>query len=445
MLTMGRRAHTQVYGRDRAAAVRIAVGRRGPGYRCHVATREDAVAVPARERASSVVPLVALFVAALALRPQLLAIGPLLPTIRADLGIAHAAAGLLGGIPVLCMGLLAPAGPRLVARLGTRSALALSLTGIALFGLLRSAAPDATTILLATTAIGISVGSAGAIPAIFVKLRSAASPVLGTGAYAGGIVAGSTLAAALAVPLAGPDGDWRFALAAISVASLVPIVVWLALVRPDRPDERAGSTAPRLPWRSSTAWLLVLLFALQSMLYYGLVAWLPNTYVERGWDEASAGGLLALMNGVGLITTLSVPLVADRFGTRRSQLLVSALAAVVGLLGVLLAPEAGVLWSVVLGLSLGAVFPLVLTLPIDVADRPADVGAVAALMLLGGYVLASTAPVVLGAIRDVSGSFVASFWGMVVIAVGLAATTLLLTPKRVRRGIRRGDVPAPIA
>jgi CP family cyanate transporter-like MFS transporter len=188
----------------------------------------------------------------------------------------------------------------------------------------------------------------------------------------------------------------------------------------------------------------VLLFALQSMLYYGLVSWLPNTYVERGWDEASAGGLLALMNGVGLITTLSVPLVADRVGTRRSQLLVSALAAVVGLLGVLLAPDAAVLWSVVLGLSLGAVFPLVLTLPIDVADRPADVGAVAALMLLGGYVLSSTAPVVLGAIRDVSGSFVASFWAMTVLAVGLTAATLLLTPKRVRRGVRREVVP-PIA
>jgi CP family cyanate transporter-like MFS transporter len=410
-----------------------------------VATREDAVAVPARERASTVVPLVALFVAALALRPQLLAIGPLLPAIRADLGVAHAAAGLLGAIPVLCMGLLAPAGPRLVARLGTRAALALSLTGICVFGLLRSVAPDAATIVLATTAIGVSVGCAGAIPAIVVKLRAPGRPVLGTGSYAGGIVAGSTLAAALAVPLAGPDGDWRFALAAISLASIVPIVVWLALARPDRPDERAGSTAPRLPWRSPTAWLIVLLFALQSMLYYGLVSWLPNTYVERGWDEASAGGLLALMNGVGLITTLSVPLVADRVGTRRSQLLVSALAAVVGLLGVLLAPDAAVLWSVVLGLSLGAVFPLVLTLPIDVADRPADVGAVAALMLLGGYVLSSTAPVVLGAIRDVSGSFVATFWAMTVLAIGLAAATLLLTPKRVRRGVRREVVVPPIA
>ena len=97
------------------------------------------------------------------------------------------------------------------------------------------------------------------------------------------------------------------------------------------------------------------------------------------------------------------------------------------------------LWSVVLGLSLGAVFPLVLTLPIDVADRPADVGAVAALMLLGGYVLASTAPVVLGAIRDVSGSFVASFSVMVVIAVGLAATTLLLDAEAACGGIRRDE------
>jgi MFS transporter, CP family, cyanate transporter len=400
----------------------------------------DEVLAPAGERSAVFVPLAAMFVAALALRPQLLAIGPLLPQIRDDLGLAHAAAGLLGAIPVLCMGLLAPAGPRLVARIGTRAALALCLSGIALFGLLRSAAPDAATILLATTAIGVCVGSAGAIPAIFVKLRTPGQPVLGTGAYAGGIVAGSTLAAALSVPLAGPSDDWRFALAAISIATVIPVVVWLALARPDRPEERASTVAPRLPWRSPTAWLIVVLFALQSMLYYGLVSWLPATYVERGWDEASAGGLLALMNGVGLITTLTMPLVAERVGTRRSQLLGSALAAVVGLLGVLVAPDAAVLWAVILGLSLGAVFPLVLTLPVDVADRPADVGAVAALMLLGGYILSSIAPVLLGGIRDLTGSFVAAFWTMALIAVGLTTATLLLTPARLHRGIRR--VPA---
>ena len=405
---------------------------------------EDAGTAPttptAQTARSAVVPLVALFVAALALRPQLLAIGPLLPTIRQDLGMSHSAAGLLGTIPVLCMGLFAPAGPLLVARLGTRWALALCLSGIVLFGLVRAAAPEPVSILLATTAIGVAVGTAGAIPAIFVKLRTPWLPVLGTGSYAGGIVAGSTLAAALAVPLAGATGDWRFALTAISLASLLSLATWLTLTRTRHAADRANTRRPRLPWRSRTAWLLVLVFALQSMIYYGLVAWLANSYVERGMDQASAGSLLALVNGVGLVTTLGVPLFADRLGSRRQQLLVSSGTAVVGLLGVLLAPDAAVLWSVVLGLSLGAVFPLVLTLPVDVADRPADVGGAAALMLLGGYIISSLGPVLFGGIRDVTGSFEGAFWTMAALAVGLVASCAALSPGRLRDGIAPAEI-----
>jgi len=386
---------------------------------------------------SALAPLVGLFLASLALRPQLLAIGPLLPQMRTDLGMSHGVAGLLGTIPVLCMGIFAPIGPRLVARVGVRTGLAACLTAISILGTARAIAPDATSVLAATLAIGISVGTAGAIPAIVVKLRAPAVPALGTGAYAGGIVAGSTIAAAVAVPLAGPAVDWRYSLAVLSIASAVPIAAWLLLVRPDRPNERSGAAPPRLPWRSATGWLLALLFGLQSMIYYGLVAWLANVYVERGWDQASAGSLLALMNGIGLLTTIGVPLVADRLGSRRGQLLASALAVLVGLLGVLLVPEAGVVWSVALGLALGAIFPLVLTLPVDVADAPGDVGAVAALMLLGGYILSSTGPVLLGAIRDVTGDFAASLWSLVGLAIALVVTCLALSPRRLRHGIRR--------
>jgi len=378
-----------------------------------------------------------LFLASLALRPQLLAIGPLLPQIRTDLGMSHGVAGLLGTIPVLCMGIFAPIGPRLVARIGARAALTACLTAISVLGVARAIAPDATTVLAVTLAIGVSVGTAGAIPAIVVKLRAPSVPALGTGSYAGGIVAGSTVAAAVAVPLAGPDVDWRFSLAVISIASLVPLAAWLLLVRADRPDERSGAAAPRLPWRSATGWLLALLFGLQSMIYYGLVAWLANVYVERGWSQASAGSLLATMNGIGLLTTIGVPLVADRLGSRRGQLLAATLAILVALLGVLLVPGAGLAWSIALGLALGAVFPLVLTLPVDVADAPGEVGAVAALMLLGGYILSSTGPVLLGAIRDVTGDFQASLWSLVGLAVALLVACLALSPRRLRHGIGR--------
>ena len=181
----------------------------------------------------------------------------------------------------------------------------------------------------------------------------------------------------------------------------------------------------------------MLLFGLQSVLFYGAVAWLPNLYVEHGWSVADAGALVAWLNGIGLITTIGVPLVADRLGGRRWQLVGSALLSLVAILGIAVMPDPAYLWVTILGLGLGMVFPLVLTLPIDVADEPSTVGAVAALMLLGGYVLSSLGPLVLGAARDVTGDFAASLWILVVVAVALVGGCLLLSPARLRRGIHR--------
>jgi CP family cyanate transporter-like MFS transporter len=386
--------------------------------------------------------IVGLFLASLAMRPQILAIGPLLPFIREDLGLAAAVAGLLTTIPVLCMGLFAPAGPRLAARLGASVAFVACLTAIVGFGVVRSLSPGVPLVLATTLGIGIGIGSAGAIPSMIVSRRMPSRPALGTGAYAGGIVAGSTLAAGLAVPLAG-DADWRRALLIISLASVGSIVAWLTLVGIDgRPT--GAATHRRLPWRDATAWLLVIAFGLQSILFYGIVAWLPNAFVERGWNATDAGALIAVFNGIGLVTTLGVPLFADRLGARRPQLLVSATIAIAALVGIILLPDLAFAWVAVLGLSLGAVFPLVLTLPLDVADDPARVGSVAAFMLLGGYVLSSVGPIVLGATRDLTGDFQASLWMLVGIAVALVLSCVPLSPARLHRGIQR-DAPVTVA
>jgi CP family cyanate transporter-like MFS transporter len=384
-----------------------------------------------------------LFVASLALRPQILAIGPLLPLIREDLGLSAGIAGLLTTIPVLCMGLFAPVGPRLAARFGAGMAFAACLIAIVAFGLVRAVVPTVPLVLLTTLGIGVGIGTAGAIPSMIVSRRLPGRPALGTGAYAGGIVAGSTLAAGFAVPLAVGE-DWRRALFIISAVSILSVVAWLTLGGLDRRPVDGETTARRLPWGDATAWLLVAIFGLQSLLFYGIVSWLPNAFVERGWNTTDAGALIAVFNGIGLITTIGVPAIADRLGPRRPQLLVSSVVAVGGLLGIIVAPELAFAWVVVLGLSLGAVFPLVLTLPLDVADDPARVGSVAALMLLGGYIVSSIGPVILGAARDLTGDFSASLWMLVALAVVLVLSCLPLSPARLRRGIHR-DAPSPAA
>jgi CP family cyanate transporter-like MFS transporter len=382
-----------------------------------------------------------LFLATLALRPQLLAIGPLLPLIRDDLGLSASAAGLLTTIPVLCMGLFAPIGPVVAARLGPRLAFGACLGLVVGFGLLRAVASAFGLVLVATFGLGVAIGIAGAIPSMVVSERLATRPALGTGAYAGGIVAGSTIAAAVAVPLA-VDGDWRRAMLIISTVSIVSIAAWLLLVRGDGHARRVRATVPHLPWRHATAWLLVAAFGLQSMLFYGSIAWLPNVYVERGWSAAAAGSLVAIFNGVGLVTTLGFPLVADRLGTRGQQLVLSSSIWAVVMLAVVLIPDLAYLWVALLGLASGTVFTLVLTLPLDLTDDTSQVGSVAALMLLGGYILSALGPLGLGVARDITGDFGASLWLLVVVASALVACCLLLSPARLHHGIRRSVVIA---
>ena len=63
----------------------------------------------------------------------------------------------------------------------------------------------------------------------------------------------------------------------------------------------------RLPWRSRTAWLLVAIFGAMGSAYYGLNAWLPDAYGERGWSDESAGVLLAAMNLTAIPSSFVVP------------------------------------------------------------------------------------------------------------------------------------------
>ncbi len=376
--------------------------------------------------------LVALVGVALVLRPQIIAIGPLQPAIQSDLGISHGLVGALSAIPILCMGIFAPLGPRVARRLGARNAIALCVALIVVFGLLRLTAPTPFLLLALTFGIGLGMGLAGPILPKVVRRNLPEHPALGTGAYAIGIVVGAMVAASLAVGLAGPSHDWRRSLALLSVAGLASLGIWLLLApRDGRVD---GEIAPaHIAWSHPAGWVLGFVFGLQSILFYGIAAWLAALYVDRGWTETAAAQLVAIFIGVGLMVTIAVPLLADRVGTRRGQLIGSASATLIGLIGLALAPDPAILWAVILGLGTGAIFPIVLTLPVDAGGAPGDVAATAARMLLIGYVLSASGPFVLGLARDVTGDFSTSLWLLVGLAVLLVGLSAVITPERLHR------------
>ena len=63
-----------------------------------------------------------------------------------------------------------------------------------------------------------------------------------------------------------------------------------------------------------------------------------------------------------------------------------------------------------LGCGNGAIFPLMMTLPLDAADRPEQVAGVVGMMLGIGYCAGALAPLAIGALRDATGSFDAGLW-----------------------------------
>jgi CP family cyanate transporter-like MFS transporter len=380
--------------------------------------------VIARTRASSDVrALVALLVVATALRPQLVGIGPLLPRIAHDTGMPHWQAGLLGTIPVLCMGLFALPAGTIARRCGTWAAIAACGALIAAAGLGRAAGTSALVLILLTVPIGIGMGLTGTLLPIAAKERFRERPAMATGIYTTGIQVGAVAATLAAVPLA-VAVSWHAALAAFSVTAGLGALVWLALgPRSDRGDWPAGGRELRRAAARPQVWLLVVVFALMSIVYYGLVAWLSGAYIERGWSEARAGVLLTILMLTQVPGGLLVATLAD--GRRRELLFLGALIVAVGATGLAAVPAAAWLWASMVGLGTGALFPLVLTLPLDLATGPGGVAGVAGVVLGAGYTIAALAPTLLGALRDVTGSFSSALWSLVAAAVALSVATRL--------------------
>jgi MFS transporter, CP family, cyanate transporter len=399
--------------------------------RAPVARGARVLAVPPAHRGRGLVLLAALLLAAVALRPQLVGAGPLIPDIQDDLGTSHAVAGLVGTIPVLCMGLFAPVAGLVSARWGLRAAMAGCLALIALAGLGRAAAPGIVVLLALTFPIGMAMAVAGTLLPVAVKQRFAHRPAFATGIGTTGINIGAAVSSAVAVPIASASGGWRGALAAFSLATLAIFLGWLALSR-GAWSERSGSRPPRLPVRRPVAWMIVAAFALPSAVYYGLVSWIPDVYQEHGWSDERSGILLGVMGVAAIPTGMVVPWLADRVGSRRGWMGFAAGCLAVATLGFAAVPGPGFAWAVCAGFALGTVFPMSLTMCLDVAHDPAEAGAAAALMFLAGYPFAALGPLAVGALRDLTGSFDASLWALFAVAVVMAASLVPLTPARLR-------------
>lgn len=344
------------------------------------------------------------------LRVAIASVPPLAKTIAADLDLSHAWIGAVTTLPVLCMGLMAPTAQRMGARLG--AAVSIQIAMIAVFAgvLLRWWGDQLWALYAGTLVAGLGIAVAGTllprlVKAVFPPERTGAV----TGLYMFALMGGAAASSASSVPLAARFGSWQGSLASWSMLAAVGALAWVPVALRHSRYQAANpdaATSHGLPWRHRTAWLVAAYLAIQSWQFYSSLAWIAPSYVARGWDPTTAGYLLSAFGGAQLISGLLGPVLTDRIHDHRVLLIPAAGLGLVGMLALLVAPDAAAwVWVCVLGLGQGAAFSLALVLLMDYAQTPAGSGRLTAMAFFVSYTIASFGPTVTGALRDLTGDF----------------------------------------
>ncbi|MFH9737617.1 CynX/NimT family MFS transporter [Streptomyces roseolus] len=386
---------------------------------------------------------VGLVLAALNLRPAITSLGALLEEVSATLHMSGTVAGVLTSVPPLCFAVFGITAPRLARRFGPAAVVCAGMAAILAGLLLRPLATGTAGFLAASALALMGIAVSNILMPVIVKRYFPDRVGSMTGLYSMALALGTSLAAALTVPMTDAlGGDWRLGLGVWAVLAALAVLPWLPLVK-DRngpaltrqgvpaqaqapgaaaPATAPTGTAPRPVYRSRTAWALACFFGLQATGAYITMGWMPQIFRDAGVPASTAGVLLAVTMVMGVPLAFVIPRLATRMRHQGPIVVALGTCGLVGYTGLLLAPAGGAwVWAVLLGVS-NCAFPLALTM-IGMRSRTgAGVVHLSAFAQSVGYLISIPGPLLVGVLYQHSGG-----WGVpIALMAGLMVPQMIV-------------------
>ncbi|GGR48190.1 CynX/NimT family MFS transporter [Streptomyces roseolus] len=386
---------------------------------------------------------VGLVLAALNLRPAITSLGALLEEVSATLHMSGTVAGVLTSVPPLCFAVFGITAPRLARRFGPAAVVCAGMAAILAGLLLRPFATGTAGFLAASALALMGIAVSNILMPVIVKRYFPDRVGSMTGLYSMALALGTSLAAALTVPMTDAlGGDWRLGLGVWAVLAALAVLSWLPLVK-DRngpalteqgvpaqapapgataPAAAPTGTAPRPVYRSRTAWALACFFGLQATGAYITMGWMPQIFRDAGVPASTAGVLLAVTMVMGVPLAFVIPRLATRMRHQGPIVVALGTCGLAGYTGLLLAPAGGAwVWAVLLGVS-NCAFPLALTM-IGMRSRTgAGVVRLSAFAQSVGYLISIPGPLLVGVLYQHSGG-----WGVpIALMAGLMIPQMIV-------------------
>ena len=373
--------------------------------------------------------LLLLWLAGNGLRITILAVPPVIPLIRTDLGMSETQVGILTGLPPVLFACTAILGSLLIARFGALATLIAGLVATAAGSALRGAAPDVALLYAATIIMGFGVAimqpSLPPLVRAWMPLRIG----FGTAVFTNGLLVGEILPVALTIPLLLPliGNSWResFVVWAVPVALIALVIVLLA------PRQATAASAQRTPrwwpdWSDPLIWKLGIALGAANAIYFTTNAFLPDYLHQMGRADLVSAALTALNVGQ-LPASLLLLAIAHKIERSIWPHIVCGTIALAAVAGIMALPGPGVVvCAAVVGFCCATILILMLAMPALLAP-PGDVHRVAGAMFTISYSLAVITPILSGLAWDLTGVPATAF-----LSIGACALILIVVAPTIR-------------
>jgi len=362
---------------------------------------------------------VAILFAAMSMRTLFPSASTLLPEIAEALTLSAHATGALTMLPVFCLGAFAPLAMWLVRTTGADRGFFLVISVMA-FALALRALPTVTTVYAGTLLAGAAIAAANVLVPVLVKRDFATRMGVMTALYTTAICGGAAIVSAATVPLSKIlPGGWASALGVWAVPAALAaalLYVWCrpaAITTTSAPPTTSSLSVPL--WRQRLAWEVTALMGLQSALAFCIMGWFAPILRLRGMSDVDAGLVVSLLILTQMIGCLVVPGLALR--SPGQQWLSVALVALstVGLTLLTIGPLPLAWFAAVLqGIAQGGLLAIALTIIVLRSPNTQVAAAMSAMAQCVGYMVAATAPALVGILLPGGGTpaVLGLFWAI---------------------------------
>lgn len=345
------------------------------------------------------------------LRAPLTSVGPLISLIREDLNISNTSVGMLTTLPLFALSFFSPFSPGLARKFGMAKVLFVSVIILTLGILLRSSFGK-FGLFTGTVILGLAISVGNVLLPSLIKEEFPNQLGLMTGIYSVFMNIFAALASGISIPLAiGKGIGWTGALRIWAGLSLLASILWLPQLVSKKEkvsrEEKVKGMARENILKSPLAWKVTFYMGLQSMIFYCMVAWMPDILINQGMEASRAGWTLSLMQLALIPMTFVGSVLAGRRPDQRFLVALGAGSTLVGLTGLLFLASSNFVYPfiIILGIGGGFNFSLAMMFFSLRTRKPAQAASLSGMGQSIGYLLAAFGPMFFGYLRDISHSW----------------------------------------